>query len=56
MVLETIKSAVGMVESEPSTYECQDCGRVFEADAPPERVYCSDCNASDVEPAPGATA
>lgn len=36
-------------EAQPNAYQCTECGREFEIDAPPERVICSSCGSEDVE-------
>ena len=35
-------------ETGPTAYECPECDRRFEVDAPPERVVCSACGNGDV--------
>lgn len=52
-VIQRIREAVPTGESEPNRYECADCGRTFEVDAPPERAICSSCGNADVEPVAG---
>ncbi|MFB6173734.1 MAG: hypothetical protein ABEI39_03750 [Halobacteriales archaeon] len=48
-VLEKIQDLVPGGDSGPNGYECPECGRTFEADAPPERVVCSACGNQDVQ-------
>lgn len=42
-ILERLKAAVGTDEPGTRTYECQECGNVFETDAPPHRAACMNC-------------
>lgn len=46
-----IRGVLGIGGSTATNYECQDCSRTFEIDAPPERVICSQCGSEDVEAA-----
>jgi Zn finger protein HypA/HybF involved in hydrogenase expression len=51
-LVSRLKGIVGG-ESAPNQYECPECDRTFEVDAPPERVICSGCGNKDVRLAEG---
>lgn len=46
-LLNRLKEVVGE-ESGPNRYECPECGREYEVDAPPDRVICTSCGNEDV--------
>lgn len=49
--LQKLKSVVPGLETDTTTYECQNCETVFESESPPDRVTCVDCLSGAVEPA-----
>lgn len=49
-VIDTLRALVpGRGQDGPNSYDCPECGRSFEVDAPPERVICSSCGNKDVQ-------
>lgn len=49
-IIEKLQSALpGDSGLSTYEYECPDCGREFEAEAPPERVYCSSCGNAEIQ-------
>lgn len=48
-LVSRLKGIIGE-EPGPAQYECPECDRTFEVDAPPERVICSRCGNKDVTP------
>lgn len=48
-IAQKIREWLPSSESQPNAYECGECGREFEVDAPPERVICSSCGSEDIE-------
>jgi ribosomal protein S27AE len=51
-VIQRLKEALPIDEESAKrrTYECQKCGTVFESEKNPDRVICSACSSTDVEP------
>lgn len=48
--IRKIKSLIPSAETDPmETFECQECGNVFESAKSPERVKCMECLSTDVD-------
>lgn len=55
-ILEKLKSAVGRNKAEMFTYECQDCGVVFESSTPSRSQFnCPQCTDNNVISTPNKT-
>lgn len=48
-ITQKIRELLPTNKSQPNAYQCSECGREFEVDAPPERVICSSCGSEDVD-------
>lgn len=51
-VIQKLKNALPVEEDSAAsqTYECRECGAVFESEKKPGRVVCTECSSADVEP------
>ncbi len=50
-VINKIKGAFGLGQAEPVSYECDDCGGVFESTVPSAAlVSCPECGGEEVTP------
>lgn len=49
MAVQRLKELLPIGKTGPHTYDCPECDRTFEVDAPPNRVVCSNCGNRDVK-------
>lgn len=49
-LVSTLRDVLDDGSSGPQTYECQECGNVFETDAAAGQAACMQCPTTNVEP------
>lgn len=49
--LQKLKSAVPGLDDDAQSFECRECGTIFESDSAPDRATCVNCLSDDVDPA-----